>query len=173
MERVLGPIDRALGLIDRVFLTLASLMLVAMLAGNTANIAIRNLLGTSLPFIFSWTVLLFVWMCFLGFYVMYRRGRDIRVEFFIDRLGPRGQRAAEFLAHLAVLAVTTTIAIEGPGVLALQVGPISEDIEIERYVLSVPLFVSVALVWTDAVIRLLRLIGGKPVPPHPLPMEPE
>ena len=43
MEHVLRPIDRGHGLIDRVFLNVTIVVLVAMLAGNAAATAIEGL----------------------------------------------------------------------------------------------------------------------------------
>lgn len=156
MDRILTSVDGWLGRIDKLFLLLAGLLLIAMLAGNAANIASRNLFGVAILFVFPWTIVFFVWGSFLCFFVIYRRRRDIAVEFLVDRLPPRLQRITRFIAKLVTLGVTGVLIWQAPDVLALQVGPISELVDIERYLLSIPLFVSSFLIFTDTLVDILR-----------------
>jgi len=156
--RIIKLLTRIFGWIEHVFLVVASSLLVAMLAGNAANIALRNVTGGSLSFVFPWTTVLFVWMNFLAFFVIYRRGNDISVKFFVERLGPRGQIFAWLVYQIVSIFVVSVILLEGPGILALQVGHVSEFVEIERYWLSVPFFLSCALVLLDIIINILRAI---------------
>lgn len=88
--------------------------------------------------------------------MIYRRRRDIAVEFLVDRLPPRLQRITRFIAKLVTLGVTGVLIWQAPDVLALQVGPISELVDIERYLLSIPLFVSSFLIFTDTLVDILR-----------------
>ena len=111
-----------------------------------------------MSFVFPWTTVLFVWMNFLAFFVIYRRGNDISVKFFVERLGPRGQIFAWLLYQIVSIFVVSVILLEGPGILALQVGHVSEFVEIERYWLSVPFFISCILVLIDIIINMLRAI---------------
>jgi TRAP-type C4-dicarboxylate transport system permease small subunit len=128
MDRILTSVDGWLGRIDKLFLLLAGLLLIAMLAGNAANIASRNLFGVAILFVFPWTIVFFVWGSFLCF----------------------------FVTKLVTLGVTGVLIWQAPGVLALQVGPISELVDIERYLLSIPLFVSSFLIFTDTLVDILR-----------------
>ncbi len=86
--------QRALGLCERVMLGLAETCLVIMLAANMVNIAFRAVFDRGLLWVFPWTTQLFVWMVFLGFFVVYRQARDITVDFLIDRLGRLADRAS-------------------------------------------------------------------------------
>ena len=158
MHIIISLVARLLGWVEHVFLVVASSCLVVMLAGNAANIALRNVTGSGLSFVFPWTTVLFVWMNFLAFFVIYRRGNDISVKYFVERLGPRGQIFTWLLYQIVAIFVVSVILLEGPGILALQVGYVSEFVEIERYWLSVPFFLSCALVLLDIIITILHAI---------------
>lgn len=156
MDRFLATLDGWLGRIDKLFLLLAGSLLVAMLVGNAANIASRNLFGVAILFVFPWTIVFFVWGSFLCFFVIYRRRRDIAVDFVVERLPARLRRATQLIAKLVTLGVTGVLIWQAPGVLALQVGPISDLVDIERYLLSIPLFISSFLIFTDTLVDVLR-----------------
>ena len=162
MARLLTQADAVLDRIGRLFLLLAGLLLVAMLAGNAANIASRNFFGTAILFVFPWTIVFFVWGSFLSFFVIYRRRRDIAVEFLVRRLPPGPQRIATTIAGVTTLVVTGVLVWQAPGILALQVGPVSDLVDIERYLLSIPLFISSALIFIDTLVTLLRAALGMP-----------
>ena len=76
-----------------------------MLVGNMINICIRVVTDRALVWMFPWTTVLFVWCTFIGMYVVYRRGTDITVDFFYDRIGAGGKKAMRVFAHLVVIAV--------------------------------------------------------------------
>jgi TRAP-type C4-dicarboxylate transport system permease small subunit len=152
--RQIEVLNRLFDHIERLFLVVAVLCLTTMLAGNTANIVIRNVTGSGLSFVFPWTSVLFVWMTFFVFFVIYRRKRDIAITFAIERLGPRGQFAAWVTCKAATIFVLAVLLIEAPGILALQVGDASEFVEMERFWLSVPFFISCILISIDVIIEL-------------------
>jgi hypothetical protein len=71
-----------------------------------------------------------------------------------------------FVAAVTII-VTGLMLIEAPGVLASQIGDIEGVItpwgtELERYTLSVPLFVSTFLVFLNACLDVVKAIGGVP-----------
>jgi len=149
-------LTRFLERIERLFLLIAAMCLMTMLAGNAANIAVRNVTGSGLSFVFPWTTVLFVWMSFFAFFVIYRRGRDISVKFIVERMGTRGRVFTWLVCQIVALFVMGVILYEGPGILTLQVGDVSEFVEIERHWLSVPFFLSCMLVLLDVLVGLLR-----------------
>ncbi len=144
--------------IERLFLVIAVLCLTLMLAGNAANIAIRNVTGSGLSFVFPWTTVLFVWMSFFVFFVIYRRKRDIAITFVIERLAPGGRFAAWVAGKVVTVFVLAVLLIEAPGILALQVGDASEFVEMERFWLSVPFFISCLLIACDVALELARAV---------------
>ena len=53
-----------------------------MLFGTAATIVLRPF-NISYYWIWPWTMQFFVWMSFVGFFVVYRLGKDIAVDFII------------------------------------------------------------------------------------------
>lgn len=160
--RVLDPF---LGWCERLFRLLANLLLLTMLAINLLNIAARFLTDQGVVWVFPLTTVMFVWMTFLGFFVVYRQGKDITVDILVDRLGPAARRVARVLVDIAVLALLVVLLAEAPALLERQVGNI-EMVGLQRYWLSVPFFVSAALIALHFVVDLLHAFHGDPQAHH-------
>ena len=150
---------------ERLFLTLANLLLGLMLVINFLNIASRFFFDQGLVWVFPLTAVMFVWMTFLGFFVVYRQGRDITVDVLIDRLGARGRRIARVAVDLAVLGLLGVVLAEAPALLARQVGNI-EMVGLQRYWLSVPFFASCLLIAIHFVLDLIEALRGVPEAHH-------
>jgi TRAP-type C4-dicarboxylate transport system permease small subunit len=162
---LIDRLDRALGLCERLFLALANWCLAAMLVANMLNIASRALFDKGLVYVFPWSVVLFVWMTFLGFFVVYRRGKDITVEFVVDRLGPWARLASRLLVDVLVIALMAIMLIQAPRILASQVGVI-EMTGLQRYALSLPLFTSCALILLSFALDIVNACLGRAAPRH-------
>lgn len=154
--RVFDTTERLFLLIERVFLVAAALCLITMLAANAANIASRNFFGVANMDVFPWTTVFFIWMSFLSLFVIYRRGRDIAVNFVIERLGGSAPVVGWVVSRVVTLFVMVVIMIESPGIIALQVGDVSDFVMIERFWLTFPFFLSCGLILADVTIALVR-----------------
>jgi TRAP-type C4-dicarboxylate transport system permease small subunit len=161
MNRLVDRIERGLGRIETLFLWAANLCLAAMLVGNLINIGVRGVSDRGILWIYPWTTVLFVWCTFVGMYVVYRRGTDITVDYFYGRAGVVGKTTIRVFADLVVIAVVLAIVWVAPRVLEAQKGDI-ELTGLKRWMLSVPLFVSSALVAVDVTLDLLRAALGLP-----------
>lgn len=159
----IAPAERALALAERLFHFLANLCLALMLAFNVANIAWRGLTDVSFKFVWPWTLLLFVWMTFFGFYVIYRRAKDISVDYFVELAGPRALFATRILSDLLCAALMALMLIEAPVTLANQVGDM-ELIPLQRYWMSVPLFLASALLLVHFLLDIAKALAGEPEP---------
>jgi len=159
MDRVLATLDRLLGVCDRTFLFVANALLAAMLAANIVNILVRGIFDRGIVMVFPWTMVLFVWSVFLGFFVVYRRSQDITIGFFVERLSRRGQRAAALAVNIVVIAMTGFFVSQAPRVLSMQQGIIGM-IELPRFLLSIPFFVSSLLILLDVAARSGRILLG-------------
>lgn len=162
LARVLGPF---LGVCERLFRLLANLLLLAMLAINLLNIATRFLTDQGIVWVFPLTTVMFVWMTFLGFFVVYRQGKDITVDVLVERIGAKARRATRVVVNVAVLGLLFVLLAEAPELLKRQVGNI-EMVGLQRYWLSVPLFVSSALIALHFIIDLLHAVHGDPEDHH-------
>jgi TRAP-type C4-dicarboxylate transport system permease small subunit len=157
---VIDTIESWLGRLETLFLRTANACLALMLIGNMVNICLRVVTDRALVWVFPWTTVLFVWCTFIGMYVVYRRGTDITVDFFYDRLGESGKKAMRVFAHLVVIGVLLTILSVAQKVLATQKGDI-ELTGLSRWMLSVPLFVSSFLITIDVALDLARMAIGR------------
>ncbi|KFB09293.1 TRAP transporter small permease [Nitratireductor basaltis] len=158
-------IDRALAVIDRLFLVGANAALLAMLITTTLNIASRAFLGQGVVWVFPINIVLFVWMTFLGFFVVYRRNKDITVDFLLSAMPALAQRIGRILVDLAVIALLLIILREAPALIQRQVGNI-EMVGLQRYWLSIPFFVSCALIALQFFSDLIHALKGHDAPAH-------
>lgn len=134
-----------------------------MLAFNLINILARAVSDRGIIYVFPWTMVLFVWSCFLGFFCIYRRGRDITVDFIVDRLGPRLRVASRLVNDGIVIAMMGLLVWLAPATLESQAG-IIDMVGFERYVLSVPFFASCLLILVNTALDVWRALLGDPPP---------
>ena len=156
-------VDRLLGVCERLFLVLANTCLGIMLVINMANIASRALFDKGIQWVFPWSVVLFVWMTFFGFFVLYRMRRDITVDFLVDRIGPSARFATRLLVNFIILMLMGIMLWHGPQILASQAGDI-EMVGLERFWMSVPLFLSCILISVTFVLDTVYAFQGEPEP---------
>lgn len=163
--RLIERIDGWLGVCERVFFVLANGCLIVMMVANIINIASRALLDKGIIFVYPWTIVLFTWMTFLGFFVIYRRHKDITVDFVVDYLGGTAKVVSRFLVDFIVIALMVVMLWHAPSIISKQVGVIAM-VGIQRYWLSVPLFASCALILINFLIDLAHAWRGDPEPKH-------
>ena len=161
---VTGPVDRVLGWHDQIFVMLALSALGVSLAINIANLVVRNVFGQGLRSVFSWTLVLFVWMVFLSFYPIYRRRIDIAVDVIVRRLPPGARRAMRLATDALGIAVVGVVLAAAPTIFATQVG-IIDFVGLPRYSLSIPLLASCTLIAVDFAMDALHTLLGQE-PPH-------
>jgi len=161
LGRATDFLETALAAAERLFLVLANLCLLLMLALNIVNIGWRGIVDESLNFVWPWTGLLFVWMSFFGFFVIYRRAKDITVDYFVDLAGARARHVTRLLSDVIIIALMALLLKEAPRTLESQVGDM-ELIALQRYWMSVPLFVSAFLVALHFLLDLLKALQGVP-----------
>ena len=168
-RRAIDAIDGALGMLARWFLVAANVCLVLMLAGTAVTIVLRPF-DISYYWIWPWTMQFFVWMSFVGFFVVYRLGRDIAVDFVVMRLGSRALELSRWFVDAIILLVMGAMLWQMPIIFESQVGVIDGVVtpwgEMERYTLSIPLAVSCALIAVNTCVDLAKAWIGLPAP-HP------
>lgn len=156
---LIRPIEGFLDACATVMRVAANVILAVMLALNVVNITIRMTRNFELTYVLAWTEVLFVWMTFLGFFVIVRLGRDITIDFLVDRLGRAGMIVSRIVANLVILAMVGIILSQMSETMVLQEGKL-EIVGIDRFYLSVPLFLSSALIVVHSVLDLVRAAVG-------------
>lgn len=104
-----GTLDRLDRAIDALIYVLSATLLIVMTVVITYGIFMRYAL--SRPPVWSQDVpmVLFVWMTFLSLAVATRRGENIRVTYFIEKLPPVHRLALELIMHALVIAMMAVI----------------------------------------------------------------
>lgn len=163
---MLEPLDRALAGCERVFLFAANGLLIVMLAINLANILSRLFFDTGIIWVFPWTGVLFVWMIFLGFFVIYRRNQDITIDILVRRLSPKSKAVFQIIVGIIVASLMLLLLYQALTLVPRQVGRI-DMVGIQRYWLSIPFFVSctliVVLMGLDIAKAIAIFRGAEPV----------
>ena len=150
-----------LSILSRIFLTTAVSMLGVMLVINVINIALRNIMGTGLAWVFAYTQMFFVWVNFFILFVVYHNNRDIVVYYFVRKMPARIQSLLNYLVFVVILGVTGTILSQFPIIIETQVGQLSDLIEFPRYWLSIPLFASCLLIFIDTTNQFFGQLCGR------------
>ena len=130
---------------EKVFLAIANVLLLAMLAINFVNIASRLLFDVGIIWVFPLTNVMFVWVIFFAFFVIYRRGQDVAIDVITRRLPARVQALVQIFVSLVVIGLMAIVLAQAPTLIPRQVGMI-DLIGIQRYWLSVPFFFSCTLI---------------------------
>lgn len=150
-------LEAALAGLERAFLFAANGLLLGMLAINIANILSRLFFDKGIIWVFPWTGVLFVWCIFLGFFVIYRRGQDIVIDVVTRRMASRLRAATELMVILAILGLMGVVIAQALVLVPRQVGVI-DLVGIQRYWLSIPFFVSCALIVLHFIVRMRQVI---------------
>jgi TRAP-type C4-dicarboxylate transport system permease small subunit len=158
---VVAALAQILAVCERLFLTAANLLLLGILAINIVNILSRLVFDLGIIWVFPWTRVMFVWMIFLAFFVIYRRGKDISVDVLVKLLPAGVQRAVRVVVALVVVGLMALILSQVPTLLPKQVGHL-DLVGIQRYWLAVPFYVACALILLEFVLDLLRALKLAP-----------
>lgn len=165
--KLVDRIDQALDACCNVLRVFGTVMLCLMLVFNLINLGLRIAHRQELASLTQWTEVLFVWMCFAGFYVIHRTRRDIVVDFLVDRLGARLQAVIPVFVDLVVLSVMVAILSQTARIVELQQATI-DLVGIPKYCEAMGLFVAAALVALDVLLHLFHLTRGRPHTPLPV-----
>ncbi|MHA7866937.1 MAG: TRAP transporter small permease [Salipiger thiooxidans] len=168
-----SPLQRALNRLDRLnwqmggaFLWLSNACLLAMLALTTATMILRPM-GLAAYWIWPWTMVFFIWLSFFGFFALYARLKDVRVDFLAERMGAAGMLVTRIVSDAATLVVTGVLLMQVPKVIATSTGiydgaTMPTGHELPRLALSLPLFISTALVALTAILDIAKLAASMP-----------
>lgn len=157
-----GPVaglNAALDGIAQLFKVLATLCLAVMVGLNLFNVISRSAFGVAYGWIFSWTLLLFVWMLLLGLFVYVRQRRDVVVDIFVTRLPTLPRRIAALFACAVGATVMLAILRGAPPLLSMQSAKM-DGIDLPIYLRSMPLFVSAGLVLVHFVLDFISIATG-------------
>jgi hypothetical protein len=82
-----------------------------------------------------------------------------------DRLASHARVALRLLVDALVIALMLVMLVQAPHIVRSQVGAI-EMVDLERYSLSIPLFVTAALIALDFLHAMIKALTGRPDRAH-------
>ena len=123
-----------------------------MLVINMVQITSRAVFDLGISLVFPWTVFLFCWSVFFAFFVLYRQGGDITVDFFVDRFGEGGRNFSRHFVNVITLLLMGVMLWHGPQTLLQQIGDEIEIVELDRWVQTLPLFLSCILIAANSIL---------------------
>lgn len=140
----------------------ATTILAIMLVLNGVNILVRTVFGYSILWVWPWTMVLFVWMILISFFLIYRKKKDISVFVVVRILPEKAHLVVGIFVYTIILLVVGVILLSANKVMEMQAGVV-EIIGIPRNWVSIPLFVSAFLIAIDAILNIVNLTmpGGK------------
>lgn len=104
-----GTADRLDRLADALLYTLSALLLIALTGAVTYSIFMRYAINRPPLWSEAVPMVFFIWMTFLALGVATRRGDNIRVTFFIEKLAPFNRLVLELVMHALVLVIMAVI----------------------------------------------------------------
>lgn len=96
-------------IVEQITMALTGLLVVIV----TVNVFARYVLQIGLIWAEEVTILLFVWVVFLGSYAAYRRRAHLAITFVVDRLPKLSQKAATIIATLLIITFLCVMVISG------------------------------------------------------------
>lgn len=109
-ENVSAPEHRVLRALARIEDTILVLMLLALVVLSGGQILLRNLFATGLQDMDSILRLLVLWSGMFGAIVATRQGRQIHIDVWSERLGPRARHLVRLLIQLFATSMCALIA---------------------------------------------------------------
>ena len=109
----------------------------------------------------------FVWLSFFGFFAIFVRLKDVRIDFVANQMGRYGYPVTRLISDLAALAICGFLVQQIPTVMATSRGFVDGAIlpggdELFRQALSVPLFLSALLIIVSALVDIGKMLVGLP-----------
>ena len=166
MRDFVNAADAVMERLADLFQVIANLCLLAMLVMTATTILLRPF-DYSIYWLWPWSMQVFVWMAFFGFFAVYRRKKDIAVDFIMRKIGVGAMVFSRYFASAMILVVTGVMLWEMPKLLATQVGVIDGVItpwgwELERFTLTWPLALSCALIFLNSTLEVAKALLGEP-----------
>lgn len=148
-----------LSLMERVFLHFIICSMAIMFVINMVQVCLRYIFNTGLDWIYPLTMLLFVWMTFLGAFVIYHQKKDIVMGFVVTLFPPRFQKGLLLSMNAMTVALLIIILREAPTILRQQAS-IMQVIPLPRYVQSIPLFIGCGGILLEYILSTYEAIVG-------------
>lgn len=146
-----------LGLLEKICVIFAVSCLAVMISLNMIQIFSRYLLNTAFVWVYPLTMLLFVWMTFLGAFVVYHQKKDIVVLFILNKLSSAPRLVIQLITNVLVLLLLALILWQAPTLIRQQ-SSIMQIIPLPRYFQIIPLLVGIAGIFLDSILESIAAL---------------
>jgi TRAP-type C4-dicarboxylate transport system permease small subunit len=150
-------LNRFLDLLEKICLIVATLAVALMVVLNIVQVFFRYALNAAFVWVFPVTMLLFIWMTFLGAFVVYRRKKDIVVSFIANLVPGLGRAMLTLATNILILLFLLLILLEAPKLISHQTS-IMQVVPLPRYFQAIPLFIGVAGIFLDYLIQTVASV---------------
>ncbi|SDU42968.1 TRAP transporter small permease [Stappia sp. ES.058] len=149
--------------IRSIFAGMAGALLLVIIAANAVNIFYRFAFGKAFNAVYPWTIVIFTWVVFLGFYVYVYDKKDVAVDGIIKRLPVPLQKAVAIFVTALMLFILGLILWTAPELISIQFNPM-DMVGLPYYTLALPLFASAILISITVTLRLWQVLTDEKPP---------
>jgi TRAP-type C4-dicarboxylate transport system permease small subunit len=157
LNRIYDFLESLVNWTDRIELVLTFACMMAIVMMGSMEIFARYVLNTSLFFVYEITILLANWMYFLGFCLVFKRNRDIEIEFFFNKMNPKVRRMVTLLTNCAIFYFLAILTYYTFKLLIIQSKHSTEGLGIPNHYFSLPIFIGTLSIITICVKNLLAI----------------
>ena len=157
LNRIHDHLERLVDWVDRAEVILTFFCMIAVVTMGAMEIFSRYVLDKSLFFVYELTILLANWMYFLGFCLVFKRNRDIEIEFFTNQLPLRTQKTISIITNSAVLYFLMILSYYTFKLLLIQSRHSTEGLGIPNHYFSLPIFIGTLSIMLIGFKKLLAI----------------
>lgn len=150
-------LNRFLGLLEKICLIFSTLAVALMIVLNIIQVFFRYVLNAAFVWVFPVTMLLFIWMTFLGAFVVYRRKKDIVVSFIVNLFPTSGRKILVLTTNILIFLVLLLILFEAPKLIGHQTS-IMQVVPLPRYFQAIPLFIGLTGILLEYLMQTITSI---------------
>ncbi|SNY92199.1 TRAP-type C4-dicarboxylate transport system, small permease component [Cohaesibacter sp. ES.047] len=160
---MMTSLNKALDMVAILFRWLATISLLIMVSINLVNVVVRATLDQAFGWVFPWTLLLFAWMLFFGFYAYVRGKRDVVVDVIMIRLPKPLRILGGLFACTVGMLFMIAILRAAPSLIVIQQTKM-DMIDLPLWARSLPLFISSVLVFLHMLLNFIQIATGQVTP---------
>jgi len=157
LARIYHRLNSLVEYVDRVELVFTFVCMMAIVTMGTMEIFSRYILDKSLFFVYEMTILLANWMYFLGFCLVFKRNRDIDIEFFIKKMSQSSRKVFSLITNTAVLYFLMILSYYAFRLLLLQSRHSTEGLGIPNHYFSMPIFIGTLSIIVISIKKMLAI----------------
>jgi TRAP-type C4-dicarboxylate transport system permease small subunit len=150
-------LNRLVEWIDRIEVVLTFACMITIVTLGAMEILARYVFDTSLFFVYEVTILLANWMYFLGFCLVFKRNRDIEIEFFTRRMSQSSRRMLTLITSSTTFCFLMILSYYAFKLLLIQSKHSTEGLGIPNHYFSLPIFIGTLSIIIISVKKLLTV----------------